>query len=173
MKKISLKFVALIVILAVIVSSFIGCFCFLAKDDPKRERTYVVLSSLPDYNDYDSYMNGVFQDFTIYRKYYYSNVTEADFEGNKYFKKLTNENMPEFEEYLINYENWVDGWGGQKDDEVYKSYDFSRELLKEGNYFYIYDKAVDRGDTSWKFSSYDIYYFDMSSQTLYFMHNNI
>ena len=38
-------------------------------------------------------MNGVFHDYTIYRKYYYSNVTEADFEGNKYFKKLTENNV--------------------------------------------------------------------------------
>lgn len=173
MKKNSLKIIALLVIIVTLISNFTGCFYISKEDDSKKERTYVVLTSLPEYNDYDSYMNGVFQDYTIYRKYYYSNVTEADFEGNKYFKKLTNENMSEFEEYLINYENCVDSWSDNKDDEVHKAYDFSKEMLKEGNYFYIYDKGVERGDTSWKFSSYDIYYFDLPSQTLYFMHNNI
>lgn len=120
------------------------------------------MSGMPKYESKECYYGKGFQDYTHYCKYYYSDSDEEKFANHSKFKKLLVSDFEEIEEYFESFEMRV-GW-----EEYYEEYDFiPTSQIKEGNYFYIYEKeGYD------KFQYYDIYYFDVDKNILYFFHSN-
>ena len=85
----------------------------------------------------------------------------ADRNGNK----LTAININDVEEIKSYFEDF-EGWGEFED---YKEhYDFKCEWIDTADYFYIESK-----DEFNKYESYNVYFFDVQTSVLYFIHSNI
>ena len=124
-----------------------------------------VLSSLPDYQEKMYFSSGGFQDFTDYAKYTFDNMDASVLEANPYFIPVTSEDKKEILSYIENFENWVAIIG----DDLAPKYDFDKSAIAEGDYFYIqFEYTYDR-----RFQNYDVYFFDVDLQTLFYFHNNI
>lgn len=132
-----------------------------------------VIASLPPYRSKAFYTSGGFQDYTDYAKYtFWLPVTERTLEKTGYFEKITGEDATEILAHVDNFHGWVLICGG----ELLENYDFDPAIVEEGDYFYIESKfgqPIGQSSAYGKFDSYDLYYFDLDAQTLYFFHNNI
>ena len=129
-----------------------------------------VIDTLPDYFAYFEYLDpNSFRDYTFYCKYYYKNIESSTFGGNKYFKQVTNSDISEILQFLNEYEMSVDA-----SPEATKVYDFDKSIITAGDFFYIETLEGKKvGETEYgKFEDYDLYYFDLDEQILYYMHNN-
>ena len=130
-----------------------------------------VIHSLGEYNDYDFYSQGAFQDYTDYAKYYFDSVDLTD---NKYFSKCLPTDLDVIGEFLDGFERLIETFG--KNDaslEIVLNYDFDRSLIDTEDYFYM-DVEEHTSDYGYTFiASYDIYFFDIQTNTLYYFHNNI
>lgn len=124
-----------------------------------------VLENLPQYETREFYTSGGFQDYTDYAKYTFGE-TMPDLEAHPSLRPVTGKDIAEIESYLDNFEQWV----ATCREFPQESYDFQREWLKEGDYFYIQNRY--EGEEK-KFWSYNVYYFRLENQTLYYFHNNI
>lgn len=124
-----------------------------------------VLEYLPKYETREFYTSGGFQDYTDYAKYTFGEKT-LDLEGHPNLRFVTREDIAEIEDYLDNFEGWV----AICQDFPQESYDFQRDWLKEGDFFYIQHRY--EGEEK-KFWSYNVYYFRLEDQTLYYFHSNI
>lgn len=125
-----------------------------------------ILNSIGTYNLREYYTSDGFQDYTDYAKYSYE---EVDFSSNRYFTKVSSDNMQMLTSHIENFEEWVEAIGTQDTkSEVVQGYDFDISVVSEGDYFYIYD------DPDYpEFGNYDVYYFDIDTMMLYYFHNNI
>ena len=123
-----------------------------------------ILNSLPDYIDKEFYSSGGFQDYTDYGKYTYA-ISEMELIHNSYFLRVAEDDIPEILSYIENFEGWV-----EITEFPAEKYDFDTSLITEGDYFYILNKY---DETDNKFWNYDLYYFDLDAQVLYYFHNNI
>lgn len=131
------------------------------------------LNSLGEYKSYEYYIEGVFQDFTCYAKYYYDSV---DFTNNEYFSKIGSSDMDVLNEHLDDFESWIETY--RKDYascEIVINYDFDRSIIDSEDYLYIESKQYNDpwNDGNMVFASYNIYFFDIQTNTLYYFHNNI
>lgn len=124
-----------------------------------------VLEYLPEYESREFYTSGGFQDYTDYAKYTFGE-RQLDLEEHPNLRPATREDIGEIEAYLDNFEGWV----AICQEFPRESYDFHRDWLKEGDYFYIQNRY--EGEEK-KFWSYNVYYFRQENQTLYYFHNNI
>lgn len=131
-----------------------------------------VIGSLPSAGQGKTYTCGEFQDYTDYGKYRYYGITEDILQKNPYFQPVTAGDIPVLNDYLENFEGWVELAADCEDCELAEMYDFSPEILREGDYFCIINEHKAE-DWPWKYSNYDIYYFSTGTQTLYYFHNNI
>ena len=130
-----------------------------------------VLAALPDYKTKVFYTSGGFQDFTDYAKYTYESVTAQDLKESKFFTETTADDVGEILLHIDNFEDWVETIG----EELKDNYDFDKNIVSEGDFFYIETKdgePIGQG-TYGKFDNYSVYYFDIDTQTLYYFHNNI
>ena len=155
MKKFGLRLLTLMLLL-----SLSGC----SYQDP-------VLAALPDYKSEVFYTSGGFQDSTDYAKYTFESVTAQDLKESKFFSETTADDVKEILLHIDNFEDWVEVIG----EEVKDNYDFDKNIVSEGGFFYIKTKAgkpIGQG-TYDKFDNYSVYYFDIGTQTLYYFHNNI
>ncbi len=127
-----------------------------------------VLASLPAYKDKEGYTCGGFQDFTDYFKYYYDNSEKVGekLKNNIYFKPVSDNDIQEITDYFENFEGWIE-WVDYKD-----KYDFDLKLVDENDFWYVDSKYAYEGNDK-KFYNYDLYFFDVQSMILYFIHNNI
>lgn len=159
MKRFFTVLIVLILVLGIVclAGSLLLSYLFAPKDP--------ILNSLPDYTSREFYTCGGFQDTTDYAKYTYE-VSESVFTHSSYFLKVTEENIPTLHTYLDNFENWTRTCS----DFPLEAYDFHRSQIQEGDYFYILNRYPEPGA---EFESYNIYYFDLDAQTLYYFHNNI
>lgn len=131
-----------------------------------------VISSLPDYESKEFYTNeDAFQDYTDYAKYIYDNITIQDLKSSEYFTITTSDDVEEILLHIDDFEGWVEACGG----ELKENYDFDKSIVSEGDFFYIETKEGEPiGQRTYrKFENYDVYYFDVDAQILYFFHNNI
>lgn len=130
-----------------------------------EEKDTVVLS-LGDYVDKDYYSEGFFQDFTYYAKYYYEDV---DFENNAYFQQVSNCGKDDLLAHVNDFEKWIAAINVvNPKSKIVTGYDLDRSIITDDDYVYIYD------DPDYcELGSYDVYYFDIGTMTLYFFHNNI
>lgn len=131
-----------------------------------------VVNSLGKYKNYDYYTEGAFQDFTDYAKYYYDSVDMTD---NEYFSKIQSSDIKNLNKHLDDFEDWIDTYRKADDlREIAVNYDFDRSLIDNNDYLYIETEWFDPwNDGNLQFSSYDVYFFDSQSNTLYYFHNNI
>lgn len=136
------------------------CGCVFPRDP--------VLEAFPGLGEGQVWTSCGFQDYTDYGKYTYSGITSEMLEDNQYFQPVTQEDIPTLLEILKNYEGWLEWEQNCEDCEVAEHYDFSADKIRAGDYFYLYFKYPD-----WPMSNYDLYYFSVENQTLYFFHNNI
>ena len=156
---IAVVFVVVIVVGFLIYRSFCGVF-----GNP-------VVASLPKYEKSDCYYGEGFQDYTDYCKYYFSEESNIikSLKGNRYFKAVTADDVGEIKSYFKDFEDWV------KFEDYKDKYDFCEEYIDTSDYFYIenkytYKKYADYPD---KYSAYNVYFFDVQTKTLFFIHNNI
>lgn len=130
-----------------------------------------VIASLPDYESKEFYTIDGFQDYTDYAKYTYDNISIHDLESSEYFSIVTSDDVEEILLYIDDFEGWVEACGG----ELKENYDFDKYIVSEGDFFYIETKEGEPiGQRTYrKFENYDVYYFDVDAQILYYFHNNI
>ena len=134
-----------------------------------------VLISLGEYKDHVYYSEGQFQDFTDYGKYYYDSV---DFTDNTYFTKVEDFDLSEINEHLDDFEAWIETYReGDDSCEIVVNYDFNRGIIDSEDYVCINSEELTTtwadGTVTTTFASYEIYFFDIQTQVLYFFHNNI
>ena len=95
---------------------------------------------------------------------------------SEYFKPVTAESKNELLGYIDNFENWVNVTReGDDDNALVVNYHFSRADIDESDYLYISDRCgetIGEGVYS-KYDSYNVYFFDSQTTTLYYFHNNI
>lgn len=129
-----------------------------------------VIASLPKYESSDCYYSDGFQDFTNYCKYYFSkdgDITE-NLKKNRYLKVVSNNDVEEIKSYFENFNDWV------QFQEYKDKYDFSADCIDKEDYFYIENKDnYERYKHYDKYDAYNVYFFDVQTMTLYFIHSNI
>ena len=121
-----------------------------------------VLKELPVYRSKEFYSSGLWMDFTDYGKYKYKNINEDDFKSAESFSKTTDEDVQIILDCVESFESWVE----QAEDDLKENYDFDKSVVSEGNYAYIQNYSPSS-------ANFDIYYFDLDGQTLYYFHNDI
>ena len=132
----------------------------------------VILTSFGEYQSHEFYTEGYFQDYTDYAKYYYDSV---DFTDNEYFYKIGQADIDVLNEHLDDFESWIKTYReGDASREIVVNYDFDRSLIDNEDYLYIESEQYDPwNDGNMVFASYDIYFFDIQTNILYYFHNNI
>ncbi|MCL2677741.1 MAG: hypothetical protein FWE85_01650, partial [Clostridiales bacterium] len=110
----------------------------------------------------ECYYGKGFQDYTDYCKYYYDEETVKEFAAHPKFEIVQDSDLENILSYFENFAEWV------RQTDYYGKYDFDPlSQVKTGDYFYIFAK-----DGQDKFAYYDVYYVDMTTDTLYFIHSN-
>lgn len=129
-----------------------------------------VIASLPKYESSDCYYSEGFQDFTSYCKYYFSKddaITE-NLKENKYLKEIADNDVKEIKSYFENFKDWV------VYQEYKDKYDFRDDCIDTDDYFYIENKDnYERYKHYDKYEAYNVYFFDVQTMTLYYIHSNI
>lgn len=113
-----------------------------------------------------------FGDSTDYGIYTFPGAKPKD---SEYFKPVTAESKNELLGYIDNFENWVNVTREDDNNTLFENYHFSRADIDESDYLYISDRdgeAIGDGIYS-KYDSYNVYFFDSQTTTLYYFHNNI
>ena len=151
MKKLAAAFFSLVLFV-----SLAGCSI------PKND----VLDSLGKYESKQYFTSGGLQDFTDYAKYCFDSV---DFSDNSYFQIVTESSRENLEAHIDDFEDWIQAISDtDADNEVVVNYDFDRSVISDTDYIYIYD------DPDYpEFGNYNVYYFDVETNILYYFHNNI
>ena len=142
--------------------------CLLCSCTPYED---AVLDSLGAYKSYEFYTEGVFQDYTDYAKYYFESV---DFTDNEYFYEVEPSDLDVLNEHLDNFESWIETY--RKRDptlEIVVNYDFDRSLIDNEDYWHIDSEIYIQDGGDRVHENYDIYFFDIQTNTLYYFHNNI
>lgn len=115
-----------------------------------------------EYYDKDS-----FQDYTDYAKYKY--LSENIIINDDEYIKITEEDINNIKGYFENFYNWMESHNRLNE------YDFDTKIINEGDYIKIKTKEGEViGDSTYdKYDNYSIYFFDMDTLTLYYIHSNI
>ena len=130
-----------------------------------------VASSLGKYNSYEFFTSGGSQDYTDYAKYSYSSI---EIEDNEYLKKVEETDLEIINEHLDDFEKWIRVHGeGEPSSELVENYDFDRDCLGVGDYFYMESEDHTWSDGHTSLVKYNVYLFDVQTQILYYFHNNI
>ncbi len=130
-----------------------------------------VAASLGKYTKYEFYTYGGFQDYTDYAKYYYESAKILD---SKYLYKIQEADLATIDRHLNDFEEWIETMGkSDPSREIVVNYDFDREIINTGDYFYIESEESTWPDGYTMLVNYDVYLFDTETQVLYFFHNNI
>ena len=157
-----IKSTAIILSLIILISTLSSC---IAPEDK-------VLNSLGECRSCEFYTCGGFQDYTDYAKYYYDPV---DFTDNEYFSIIEQSDIDALNEHLDNFESCIEAHGyNDASSEIVVNYDFDRSVIDHEDYLYIESEKYDPWDDgNMVFASYDVYFFDIQTNTLYYFHNNI
>ena len=118
------------------------------------------------------YTEGAFQDYTYYAKYYYDSVNFTD---NEYFSKIGQADIDVLNEHLDDFESLIETYRGRDATrEIVVNYDFDRSVIDHKDFLYIESEKFDPWDDgNMVLASYDVYFFDTQTNTLYYFHNNI
>jgi hypothetical protein len=104
-------------------------------------------------------------------------VISEELARNQYFSQVSEEDIPRIQEVVKDFEKWVaEGKVSGEEDgrKLAENYDFAIEMISVGDYFYLDDHGYyDPADKNYlNFFEYDLYYFAIETQTLYFFHIN-
>lgn len=165
-------------VLLVFVFTLSGCAFFLETAGVFTPPEDKVLASLPAYKTRQFYSSGGFQDYTDYGVYTFDEISEDDLIYSDYFYLISDNNWELVDSLMDNYESWVQiVCENEPDSELAKNYDFDRSCMNRGDYICIMGKDDqqfnDNMDVTEIYFNYDIYFYDLESETLYFFHNNI
>ena len=129
----------------------------------------VVANSLGKISKEEFFTDGGFQDRTDYAKYSYKDV---DFTNNSYFKQITEADEEKLRARIAVFEQWVAlTKEGDPGNELVVHYDFDVSMISKNDYLYIDDSYEDPNDPM--LSSFNVYFFDVETMTLYYFHHNI
>lgn len=108
-----------------------------------------------------------FQDYTDFCIYQYDSADK--FVENGDYRKITEEDMETIRGYFENFGQWMET--ENRTDE----YLFDDTCISEGDYYHIETKeGKPIGDSKYgKYDDYSLYYFDVDTMTLFYIHNNI
>ena len=155
------KVFALIVVVLILTISLSECV------SPENQ----VINSLGEYKSYEFYIEGAFQDYTDYAKYYYDSV---DFSNNEYFTKIEQSDIDVLNDHLDDFESWIETYReGDASRDIVVNYDFDRSFIDSADYLYINSEKHTWDDGYTSLVNYDVYFFDTQTNTLYYFHNNI
>lgn len=143
-----------IIIFILVLISLISLILFLNK--PYKDE--FILNGYYDSLEY--WDNSSFQDYTDYCKYYYNSKDDNLFKNSRSYKKVRKEDINTLIGYFDNFSNWVKN----RDYE----YDLDNSYITEGDYFIIKTKN-DIG----KYDNYTVYFYDIETHILYYIHSNI
>lgn len=136
---------------------------------------YVCLCFLftPNYvlNDYTYsevyYGKDGFQDYTDYCIYRYDSADE--FINSRLYDKASENDVENIRSYFDNFKGWMEA------ENRLDEYSFDSDFVSLGDYYHIETKEgepIGQGKYS-KFDNYSVYLFDVETNTLYYIHNNI
>lgn len=72
--------------------------------------------------------------------------------------------------FICDFESWIE------DEDIYSEYNLDKSCIDSEDYFYIKNvETYGVDDPDWKdeYRMYDVYYFDIQSMTLYYLHIDI
>ena len=114
--------------------------------------------------------NSGFGDYDSYIEYHFNDKTIEKFKNNKWYEQVTDEDVENIKGYFERFER-IKTQGGY--DDVY-TFDKDSQI-NAGDYFRIYTlegKPIGTRQYS-KYENYDVYYVDLETKTVYFIHWNI
>ena len=157
----------------------IGLLC----GDIESTETHII-KTLPEYSDYDMWCFG-FQDLTVYGMYYFDKpISETELENSGYFKKVTDENLTDIINAVVDYEQDVEatkGNGGTFGDDISEVYDFDKSQLDSDGWWYYFETTVDAEEyepfepdeaEQYYNTSFNYYFYSEDARIVYIMHNN-
>lgn len=108
-----------------------------------------------------------FQDYTDYAKYVYPSKEVVI--NNKEYKKISEDDIDNVKGYFENFSSWMEMSGR------INQFDIDLNIINEGDYVKIKTKEGKKmGNGQYgKYDNYSIYFFDIETLTLYYIHNNI
>lgn len=132
-----------------------------------------VIASLGRAMSVQRYSCAGFGDSTDFGIYTFPGASPGE---SEYFKPVTAESKTELLGYIDEFEQVIDSLrDGDEGADLVNNYRFSRDDIDESDYLYISDRdgeAIGEGVYS-KYDSYNVYFFDSQTTTLYYFHNNI
>lgn len=109
-----------------------------------------------------------FQDYVDYCKYYYNEEFDRNFKNNEMYSEIQNEDIENIISYFDDFKGWM------KIEQRMDEYDFDNSIITAGDYYHLDTKEGDFGDPDInKFVDYSLYFYDIESHTLYYIHSNI
>ena len=109
-----------------------------------------------------------FQDYTDYCKYIYPENSAERFAAKGY-SEVNEADVENLAGYFENFSGWmeVENRSGE--------FDFDASCINEGDYFIIESKeGTPIGSSAYgKYDDYTVYFFDIETDTLYYIHTNI
>ena len=116
---------------------------------------------------YEYYDKDGFQDYTDYAKYVYTDKNIVIKSGN--YKIVTKDDVENIKGYFNNTRSWMSELS--RLDE----YDFDENIINEGDYVMIITKEGQKiGNSKYKkYDNYSVYFYDVETNTLYYIHSNI
>ena len=149
--------VCLIISLLLILYAMLGIIVLMDWDK------YGIQTSVWGCDDKVYYSDGGFGDYTNYGEYYFNEKTIKRFEKNRKYTRVVEGDIDCIRSYFTNFEDWLK-WTDFEDE-----YTFDKNTqIDVGDYYYIYNEYEDK-----TYSNYDVYYVDIETNTVYFIHNNI
>lgn len=131
---------------------------------------YGIRTTLWFSEDKNIYSDGGFGDFTNYGEYILNDKSIAKLKNSKWYKQVTEDDIENIKSYFENYEESV------SDTNFAANYLFNKDVqIKKGDYYYIYTlEGKPIGNSKYrKFDNYDVYYVDIETNTVYYIHTNI
>ena len=116
------------------------------------------------------YSDGGFGDFINYGEYTFNDKSIRKFKNNKWYKQVEENDIDNIKSYFENYEEFV------SDTDFAEKYSFDKDVqINKGDYYYIYTlEGKPIGNSKYrKFDNYDVYYVDIETKTVYYIHANI
>lgn len=120
------------------------------------------------YTDNEEYYSkDGFQDHTDYAKYIYSSP-EIITDNDKY-EEVKEEDITNIKGYFEHFYSWM------RECDRLDEYDFDESVINVWDYIRIKTKEGEKiGDSKYeKYDNYSVYYFDIETLTLYYIHSNI
>lgn len=108
-----------------------------------------------------------FQDYADYAKYIYSSIEII--ENDREYEKVGIDDISSIKLYFENFRDRM-----EMSDRL-DEYDFDERIINEGDYIRIKTKEGEKiGNSKYqKYDNYTVYYFDIETLTLYYIHSNI